>query len=127
MLFLAMTSRQRAVSAATTAAISAGVVPTGSAPSERNFVCTSGSFSTSAKSAAIHCASAGGVLGGPATANQDVETKPGSPASAAVGTSGIDTARGRTAGLCLRSEEHTSELQSRQYLVCRLLLAKKQA
>src|SRR3712207_8206394 len=27
----------------------------------------------------------------------------------------------------LRSEEHTSELQSRQYLVCRLLLEKKQA
>src|SRR3712207_8872879 len=27
--------------------------------------------------------------------------------------------------LWLRSEEHTSELQSRQYLVCRLLLAKK--
>src|SRR5258707_4679228 len=26
--------------------------------------------------------------------------------------------------LRLRSEEHTSELQSRQYLVCRLLLAK---
>src|SRR3712207_8902665 len=25
---------------------------------------------------------------------------------------------------CQRSEEHTSELQSRQYLVCRLLLAK---
>src|SRR3712207_8939087 len=25
-----------------------------------------------------------------------------------------------------RSEEHTSELQSRQYLVCRLLLAKRQ-
>src|SRR3712207_8576210 len=30
--------------------------------------------------------------------------------------------RGRGAG---RSEEHTSELQSRQYLVCRLLLEKK--
>src|SRR3712207_7821931 len=33
-----------------------------------------------------------------------------------------------TAGLALialRSEEHTSELQSRQYLVCRLLLEKK--
>src|SRR3712207_8728442 len=32
------------------------------------------------------------------------------------------------AALCyaeLRSEEHTSELQSRQYLVCRLLLEKK--
>src|SRR3712207_7734275 len=27
--------------------------------------------------------------------------------------------------LNLRSEEHTSELQSRQYLVCRLLLEKK--
>src|SRR3712207_6961875 len=29
------------------------------------------------------------------------------------------------AGDALRSEEHTSELQSRQYLVCRLLLEKK--
>src|SRR3712207_4271368 len=28
-------------------------------------------------------------------------------------------------GLGLRSEEHTSEIQSRQYLVCRLLLGKK--
>src|SRR3712207_8410065 len=28
-------------------------------------------------------------------------------------------------GDALRSEEHTSELQSRQYLVCRLLLEKK--
>src|SRR3712207_8256247 len=28
-------------------------------------------------------------------------------------------------GTCGRSEEHTSELQSRQYLVCRLLLEKK--
>src|SRR3712207_7573478 len=27
--------------------------------------------------------------------------------------------------ICQRSEEHTSELQSRQYLVCRLLLEKK--
>src|SRR3712207_8382350 len=32
--------------------------------------------------------------------------------------------RGR-AELAARSEEHTSELQSRQYLVCRLLLEKK--
>src|SRR5947209_17368634 len=32
---------------------------------------------------------------------------------------------GQSQGLCLRSEEHTSELQSRQYLVCRLLLEKK--
>src|SRR5476651_2847875 len=31
----------------------------------------------------------------------------------------------RGCGGGVRSEEHTSELQSRQYLVCRLLLAKK--
>src|SRR5947209_16542301 len=33
--------------------------------------------------------------------------------------------RGALAGPEERSEEHTSELQSRQYLVCRLLLEKK--
>src|SRR3712207_9240080 len=32
---------------------------------------------------------------------------------------------GRGGGRSQRSEEHTSELQSRQYLVCRLLLEKK--
>src|SRR3712207_7890650 len=32
---------------------------------------------------------------------------------------------GRNRSLNQRSEEHTSELQSRQYLVCRLLLEKK--
>src|SRR3712207_6892873 len=32
---------------------------------------------------------------------------------------------GRARGSLGRSEEHTSELQSRQYLVCRLLLEKK--
>src|SRR3712207_9005692 len=42
----------------------------------------------------------------------------------------VKRTRGVHAGLCLaegqrRSEEHTSELQSRQYLVCRLLLEKK--
>src|SRR5258707_11060966 len=31
----------------------------------------------------------------------------------------------RLNAFALRSEEHTSELQSRQYLVCRLLLEKK--
>src|SRR3712207_7371810 len=34
--------------------------------------------------------------------------------------------RATTAFSFTRSEEHTSELQSRQYLVCRLLLEKKQ-
>src|SRR5690625_6161688 len=32
---------------------------------------------------------------------------------------------GSGGALCLRSEEHTSELQSRGHLVCRLLLEKK--
>src|SRR5438309_9259830 len=34
-------------------------------------------------------------------------------------------ARGGTAALLVRSEEHTSELQSQFHLVCRLLLEKK--
>src|SRR3712207_7408081 len=38
-------------------------------------------------------------------------------------TAGED--RGLVADVGERSEEHTSELQSRQYLVCRLLLEKK--
>src|SRR5947209_13483180 len=41
--------------------------------------------------------------------------------------SGITSAitPGATYSYTVRSEEHTSELQSRQYLVCRLLLEKK--
>src|SRR5258707_11749812 len=41
---------------------------------------------------------------------------------------GLDSGLQRAPGFNLslsRSEEHTSELQSRQYLVCRLLLEKK--
>src|SRR5258707_2353003 len=38
---------------------------------------------------------------------------------------GFSRRRARSAWLQPRSEEHTSELQSRQYLVCRLLLEKK--
>src|SRR3712207_8797496 len=44
---------------------------------------------------------------------------------AAAGTVGTGTAGTRTDRDGDRSEEHTSELQSRQYLVCRLLLEKK--
>src|SRR3712207_6957108 len=49
------------------------------------------------------------------------------PAVAADRTRGRVSARrpGRMSPRRLRSEEHTSELQSRQYLVCRLLLEKK--
>src|SRR3712207_9178191 len=39
--------------------------------------------------------------------------------------SGLSSCRGRPEASSSRSEEHTSELQSRQYLVCRLLLEKK--
>src|SRR3712207_7452010 len=44
--------------------------------------------------------------------------------STSVQSSSIATADSNAAGE-IRSEEHTSELQSRQYLVCRLLLEKK--
>src|SRR2546425_5580665 len=44
------------------------------------------------------------------------------PASAATRSSGL---RGRPRTFATRSEEHTSELQSLAYLVCRLLLEKK--
>src|SRR5690606_41620807 len=37
----------------------------------------------------------------------------------------LDQLRPRRQGVVLRSEEHTSELQSRENLVCRLLLEKK--
>src|SRR3712207_7642770 len=38
---------------------------------------------------------------------------------------GVASRRSSRAARSSRSEEHTSELQSRQYLVCRLLLEKK--
>src|SRR5258707_4653032 len=41
-----------------------------------------------------------------------------------IGLDGADQTDQRVA-VAVRSEEHTSELQSRQYLVCRLLLGKK--
>src|SRR5437763_13394359 len=51
-----------------------------------------------------------------------VQALGGQSAAARVGDrQAIDDARGRA----LRSEEHTSELQSPMYLVCRLLLEKK--
>src|SRR3712207_6957280 len=37
----------------------------------------------------------------------------------------MEYVNGKTLKEVIRSEEHTSELQSRQYLVCRLLLEKK--
>src|SRR3712207_8634858 len=43
-----------------------------------------------------------------------------------LGGGGLDDGGDGRAFAPARSEEHTSELQSRQYLVCRLLLEKKQ-
>src|SRR3712207_8354378 len=42
-----------------------------------------------------------------------------------VDASGADGGHQQGVAVRVRSEEHTSELQSRQYLVCRLLLEKK--
>src|SRR3712207_7892019 len=49
----------------------------------------------------------------------------GEIADAAEETEGQEVVRPLDDALKPRSEEHTSELQSRQYLVCRLLLEKK--
>src|SRR3712207_7176357 len=64
------------------------------------------------------CEEIGGVVDDavvPAAAAHQVAS---SPAIQGVGQAAADE-------LLARSEEHTSELQSRQYLVCRLLLEKK--
>src|SRR3712207_7385946 len=47
-----------------------------------------------------------------------------SPGPRSFGRATVKNSRVRVAPPC-RSEEHTSELQSRQYLVCRLLLEQK--
>src|SRR3712207_8043504 len=47
------------------------------------------------------------------------------PSTAYARSPGLLLCSARALGGCVRSEEHTSELQSRQYLVCRLLLEKK--
>src|SRR3712207_8675404 len=66
---------------------------------------------------------AGGLLGG-TRGEQDAALCARGPARRAGGPPG-----GVRRGLrsARRSEEHTSELQSRQYLVCRLLLEKKKS
>src|SRR3712207_6985097 len=59
--------------------------------------------------------SAGSGHSGPAGQRVSLRTGPGATDWAATGLTRAEE----------RSEEHTSELQSRQYLVCRLLLEKK--
>src|SRR5690349_22518385 len=55
----------------------------------------------------------------PRTANWRPPASTGSPT--------CSTSRSATRRTCSRSEEHTSELQSRRELVCRLLLEKKKS
>src|SRR3712207_7199129 len=47
------------------------------------------------------------------------------PVKMVIASYSITAEREARQDVTLRSEEHTSELQSRQYLVCRLLLEKK--
>src|SRR5437762_9911788 len=54
--------------------------------------------------------------------DEDVEARGGEQR---LGPEPLRPDRGNRACLFLRSEEHTSELQSPMYLVCRLLLEKK--
>src|SRR3712207_8148371 len=74
---------------------------------------------------AVGQAGLAGVLGG------QVEQADVDPAGLARLQAGVQDLPGAAEGrggeqvLAERSEEHTSELQSRQYLVCRLLLEKK--
>src|SRR5215217_9038427 len=60
-----------------------------------------------------------------AAAGADLAKHPGAVPSPMVGTAYWSPEPGAKPFIEVRSEEHTSELQSRQYLVCRLLLEKK--
>src|SRR3954469_1870085 len=88
MLFFLMMSLQRSASCLMKAAISAGLLPIGSTLTARNRACTSGILMTATAASAISDASAVGVFGGAASANQPVDTSLGNPASAVVGISG---------------------------------------
>src|SRR3712207_7547378 len=69
------------------------------------------------------------AVGGPVLRRARVPDELAEAAGAAAEDGGRDVVAflrgGRRTHEDLRSEEHTSELQSRQYLVCRLLLEKK--
>src|SRR3712207_7736248 len=65
----------------------------------------------------------------PAVSNSECHTEPASNRPfvlSSIASSGTVPQPVDEADAVARSEEHTSELQSRQYLVCRLLLEKKQ-
>src|SRR3712207_8054023 len=67
------------------------------------------------------------LLGLPDVLAAEAEAERGEPHRLVGAVAGEDeeVGPGDLAAVLPRSEEHTSELQSRQYLVCRLLLEKK--
>src|SRR3712207_8701190 len=71
--------------------------------------------------------SGGGAGGGGGTGARCARARPRADAGRPHRPGGrrLAAGRGDRPGAAGRSEEHTSELQSRQYLVCRLLLEKK--
>src|SRR3712207_7949535 len=66
-----------------------------------------------------------GCCGSPAARAGSGRGERAAPGRPCAGGHGVEPCRGRGLRGPERSEEHTSELQSRQYLVCRLLLEKK--
>src|SRR3712207_8061174 len=78
------------------------------------------SLSVSAASQRIGPAKTSGPTGWSRKSNEVTTPKFPPPPRSAQNRSGCSSSHTRS-----RSEEHTSELQSRQYLVCRLLLEKK--
>src|SRR5688572_31098773 len=64
-------------------------------------------------------------LGGLWTVGEGSGDMPGGGTAKTIMTLGYDPQKKRFVGTFIRSEEHTSELQSQSNLVCRLLLEKK--
>src|SRR3712207_8331626 len=74
-------------------------------------------YTTLFRSSVHQCSSAASTGSSPARTSEDLPQPDGPTTSSTAGSACSAGER--------RSEEHTSELQSRQYLVCRLLLEKK--
>src|SRR5258707_14438855 len=96
------------------------IVGTNSAGNYSTPQLTLGTYTLEVEKEGFKLASSHGiVVTGAQTYRQDVQLQLGSV------TQSVTVEGGAEQSNTERSEEHTSELQSRQYLVCRLLLAKK--
>src|SRR3712207_8347661 len=67
----------------------------------------------------------GGRLSAPASTRPTAPARRPADPDAGLPANALGKEKGALEQITLRSEEHTSELQSRQYLVCRPLLEKK--